>query len=77
MNGMGQFLEKAEYFSSLERSDQDTARMAFYGWCQHLSVAYVHYQLYRQGFPGPEMLRSIYEWNIERIAHPIIGGEKQ
>ena len=60
-------LRFAENYQYLSRSDLDVARMQFYGLCLHISAAYGHYRLLVKGFPDADMLRSIYEWNVQQL----------
>lgn len=60
-------LRFAENYHYLSRPDLDVARMQFYGLCLHISAAHGHYRLLVKGFPDPDMLRSIYEWNVQQL----------
>ncbi len=54
------------HYPAMSRADLDPLRMQFYGLCLHISAAWGHRRLYTQGYPNPERLRSIYEWNADR-----------
>jgi len=60
-------LRFAENYHYLSRPDLEVARMQFYGLCLHISAAYGHYRLLVKGFPDADMLRSVYEWNVQQL----------
>jgi hypothetical protein len=60
-------LRFGEDYRYLHRDDLDEERMRFYTYCIHISAAYGHYLLYQKGYPEPEMLRGIYEHNIQKF----------
>lgn len=60
-------LRFGKYYAYLQRDDLDETRMRFYTFCLHISAAYGHYLLFKKGFPDPDMLREIFEYNIQKI----------
>lgn len=62
-------LRFGNYYAYLQRDDLDEKRMQFYTFCLHISAAYGHYLLYQKGFPDPDMLRGIFEYNIQKFLY--------
>jgi hypothetical protein len=60
-------LRFAEFYPALTRPDLDPIRMDYYQLCLHIMAAYGHYLLLKQGYPGEEDIRQIYETNAQKV----------